>query len=52
MKLEAEAPKASGEPVALPITGFQQQNDVVRQYDLTPDGKAFVMLFPAGAAAK
>jgi Tol biopolymer transport system component len=36
----------TGEPVALPITGFQQ-GEIRRQYDLTPDGKSFVMLFPA-----
>jgi Tol biopolymer transport system component len=44
-------PKAS-DPVALPIKGFQQ-TELRRQYDLTPDGKGFVALFPlAGAAAK
>jgi hypothetical protein len=35
-----------GAPVALPITGFQQ-GDLRRQFDLMPDGKAFLMLFPA-----
>ncbi|HTC44561.1 MAG TPA: hypothetical protein VK696_05875 [Steroidobacteraceae bacterium] len=40
-------PKA-GDPTALPIKGFQQ-SELRRQYDLTPDGKAFVMLFPADA---
>lgn len=39
----------AGEPVALPITGFQQ-GPLRRQYDLTPDGKGFVMLFPVRAA--
>ena len=34
-----------GDPVALPIKGFRQ-GELRRQYDLTPDGKAFVMLFP------
>jgi Tol biopolymer transport system component len=38
-----------GDPVALPIKGFRQA-ELRRQYDLTPDGKGFVMLFPAGAA--
>jgi Tol biopolymer transport system component len=33
------------EPVALPIKGFVQ-GQYRRQYDLTPDGKGFVMLFP------
>ncbi len=34
-----------GEARALPIRGFQQ-GEVRRQYDLTPDGRGFVMLFP------
>jgi Tol biopolymer transport system component len=34
-----------GEPAELPIRGFQQ-GDLRRQYDLMPDGKGFVMLFP------
>jgi serine/threonine-protein kinase len=37
------------EPKMLPIKGFQQ-GDLRRQYDLTPDGKGFVMLFPVRAA--
>jgi eukaryotic-like serine/threonine-protein kinase len=44
--LENQGPRASGDPVALPISGFQQ-GEIQRQYDLTPDGKGFVMLFPA-----
>jgi Tol biopolymer transport system component len=40
-----------GDPVALPIKGFRQ-TELRRQYDLTPDGKGFVMLFPEGAADK
>lgn len=40
----AEAPKV-GEPKALPIHGFLQ-GDLRRQFDLTPDGKRFLMLFP------
>lgn len=44
--LDDAAPKAGGTPVALPITGFVQ-TEMRRQYDLTPDGKGFVMLFPA-----
>ena len=43
-------PKA-GDPVALPIKGFQQ-GDLRRQYDLMPDGKGFIMLFPASGAAR
>jgi Tol biopolymer transport system component len=38
-----------GDPVALPIKGFRQR-ELRRQYDLTPDGKGFVMLLPEGAA--
>lgn len=41
----------AGEPKALPITGFVQ-GPYRRQYDLTPDGKGFVMLFPKGAPAR
>jgi serine/threonine-protein kinase len=48
ISVAADTPRAS-EPVALPITGFQQSG-LRRQYDLTPDGKGFVMLFPARAA--
>jgi Tol biopolymer transport system component len=44
--LDEQAPSANGTPAALPITGFVQSG-VRRQYDLTPDGKSFVMLFPA-----
>ncbi len=42
--LAAGAAKA-GEPKGLPIRGFQQ-GDLRRQFDLTPDGRHFVMLFP------
>jgi Tol biopolymer transport system component len=38
------------EPVALPIKGFRQ-GELQRQYDLTPDGKGFVMLFAQDGAA-
>ncbi len=40
----AQVPKV-GDAVALPIRGFQQ-GDLRRQYDLMPDGRSFVMLFP------
>lgn len=46
--LSAQAPRP-GQPVALPITGFQQ-GDLRRQYDLLPDGSGFLMLFPVAAA--
>lgn len=42
--LGATVPKA-GEPKALPIRGFQQ-GELRRQFDLLPDGKHFLMLFP------
>jgi len=41
----AGGPKASGPTVALPIAGFQQ-GDLRRQFDITTDGKAFLVLFP------
>jgi len=44
VSLAANPPKA-GDPKGLPIRGFQQ-GDLRRQFDLTPDGKQFVMLFP------
>jgi Tol biopolymer transport system component len=46
--LDATSSRAS-EPVAMPISGFQQ-GEARRQFDLTPDGKAFLMLFPARTA--
>jgi Tol biopolymer transport system component len=36
---------SSGAPVALPIRGFIQ-GDARRQYDIMPDGKQFLMMFP------
>jgi eukaryotic-like serine/threonine-protein kinase len=49
LDLSFAAEPGAGEPVALPITGFQQ-GDLRRQYDLMPDGSGFVMLFPVRAA--
>ena len=40
---------AAGEATPLPITGFQQ-GPLRRQFDLLPDGKSFLMLFPVPAA--
>ena len=37
----------AGPPSALPITGFEQ-GELRRQFDLMPDGQAFLMLFPVG----
>jgi Tol biopolymer transport system component len=41
-------PPKTGEPVALPIKGFAQ-GEYRRQFDLLPDGRQFLMLFPPGA---
>jgi eukaryotic-like serine/threonine-protein kinase len=49
MPLTFGAEPRAGDPVALPIKGFVQ-GDLRRQYDLMPDGKGFVMLFPTGEA--
>jgi Tol biopolymer transport system component len=51
MDIDTSSEPKAGDPSALPIKGFQQI-DLRRQYDLTPDGKSFVMLFPADAASK
>jgi serine/threonine-protein kinase len=48
MDIDTGSEPKAGDPTALPIKGFQQ-SELRRQYDLTPDGKAFVMLFPADA---
>lgn len=37
---------SAGAPVALPISGFLQ-GELRRQFDLMPDGRSFLMLFPA-----
>jgi hypothetical protein len=39
---------AVSEPVALPITGFAQA-EYRRQFDLMPNGRQFLMLFPIAA---
>jgi dipeptidyl aminopeptidase/acylaminoacyl peptidase len=44
----AAVPKV-GRSRALPIEGFQQ-GELRRQYDLMPDGRGFLMLFPVHAA--
>jgi Tol biopolymer transport system component len=50
INLTLDAANASaGEPAALPISGFQQGENR-RQFDLTPDGKSFLMLFPLRTA--
>lgn len=47
LTLSGDAPRG-GEPQALPISGFVQ-GGLRRQYDLMPDGNAFLMLFPKAA---
>ena len=51
MDIAIRGEPAVGGPVALPIKGFRQ-GELRRQYDLTPDGKGFVMLFPEGVPGK
>ncbi len=48
MDISTDGEPKAGEPVPLPIEGCEQR-DLRRQYDLTPDGKGFVMLFPGAA---
>lgn len=48
LTVTVDAAQASA-PVALPISGFQQ-GEARRQFDITPDGKGFVMLFPVRPA--
>ena len=44
---------AAGDPVLTPINGFLQgPGNYRRQYDLTPDGKQFVMLFEKQAGGR
>jgi eukaryotic-like serine/threonine-protein kinase len=51
MDIDTSGEPKVGDPSALSIKGFQQ-SDLRRQYDLMPDGKGFVMLFPADATGK
>ncbi len=48
MDVDTAGEPHAADPAPLPIQGFEQR-DLRRQYDLTPDGKGFVMLFPATA---
>lgn len=47
VRVDADALQA-GDAAQLPISGFQQ-GELRRQFDLLPDGKGFVMLFPVAA---
>ena len=52
LAVNAREMSAANEPAPLPIKGFQQA-EYRRQFDLMPNGRQFVMLFPvisAGAA--
>jgi serine/threonine-protein kinase len=51
MSITTGAEPKAGAPAALPIRGFQQ-GDLRRQYDLMPDGKGFIMLFPVSDGAR
>jgi len=43
---------SASEPEALPITGFVQPSGTIRrQFDITADGRQFLMTFPTAAAA-
>jgi len=45
VELNLDVPGAAGSPVALPSKGFAQA-EYRRQYDLLPNGKQYLMLFP------
>ncbi|HEY6455231.1 MAG TPA: hypothetical protein VIY90_08110 [Steroidobacteraceae bacterium] len=51
MDIATSGEPQGSDPVALPIKGFRQ-GELRRQYDLLPDGKGFVMLFPEATAGK
>jgi Tol biopolymer transport system component len=47
VQIQTQPAFAAGAPTALPITGFiQNPGNNRRQYDITPDGKQFLMMFP------
>jgi Tol biopolymer transport system component len=48
LDVNTTAPAAKVEPVPLPIKGFAQA-EYRRQFDLMPDGRQFLMLFPVSA---
>jgi eukaryotic-like serine/threonine-protein kinase len=45
LPVNLSAPSSTAEPVALPIKGFAQA-EYRRQFDLMPNGRQFLMLFP------
>ena len=46
LPIQTQPTVTSGEPAALPISGFIQGAGR-RQFDITPDGQQFLMMFPA-----
>ena len=48
--VHTEGDVSIGQPVELPIEGFQQ-GEYRRQFDLMPDGERFLLLYPSEAAA-
>jgi serine/threonine-protein kinase len=48
LDLTLTAAPGAAAPVPLPISGFQQ-GDLRRQFDLMPDGMAFLMLYPVSS---
>jgi Tol biopolymer transport system component len=48
LQIETQPAFKAGDPVPLPVSGFiQGAGNNRRQYDLTPDGKQFLMMFPS-----
>jgi hypothetical protein len=45
MQIQTQPNFKAGDPVRIPISGFIQ-DPARRQYDITPDGKQFLMKFP------
>jgi len=48
LKLNLSAPTSSADPTSLPIKGFAQ-GEYRRQFELMPNGRQFLMLFPVAA---
>ena len=49
LAIDTASPSTVEQPVALPVRGFVQ-GELRRQYDVMPDGSAFLMLFPSTPA--
>jgi hypothetical protein len=48
VRFQPDPTAAPATPVPLPITGFIQ-GEARRQYDSVPDGRHFLMIFPAAS---